>query len=65
MIPSNAVLDHEYHIVELYRFSQNAIDWCIEKFGPEGYRWFTTSSNNRKIYFADPKDHLMFTLRWS
>jgi hypothetical protein len=62
MIPTSLIIDHEYHIVELHRYSQNAIDWCSEKFGPIGGRWFY---HNHKICFKDPQDHLMFLLRWA
>jgi len=65
MIPRSVVIDHEYHVVELHRYSLEAIDWCVEMFGSQGSRWFTNSANHNKIYFANSKDHLMFILRWS
>jgi hypothetical protein len=57
-------IEHEYHIVELDQFNipQETVEWLRVKYGPgDGTRWFY---KNPKIYFADPKDHLMFLLRW-
>ena len=66
MIPGHAVIDQEYHVVELFRYSEEAIDWCKEKFGPLGRRWFFQSTlGMHKIYFIDKRDHMMFLLRWS
>ena len=59
MIPASARLNHDYHIVELVHKSQDALDWCWEKLGPPGSRWFGL---HNRIYFADPKDHMMFLL---
>jgi hypothetical protein len=59
------LIDHEYHIVELTKYGMptEVMDWMIEKFGDQGDgRWFY---RHAKIYFADPKDHLMFVLRWA
>ena len=53
-------LDREYHIVELeYWPSAELLEWTIKTFGPQGSRWFTRPP---RIYFQDPKDHLMFLL---
>jgi hypothetical protein len=63
MIPQ---AEHEYHAVELdYKNPNNpdALDWCLERFGPpESTSWFWKPN---KIYFYDPQDHLMFLLRWA
>ena len=59
------ILDHEYHIVELHNIQPPAemFEWLMLRFGPgDGTRWMY---KHPKLYFADPKDHLMFTLRWS
>jgi hypothetical protein len=62
------IADHEYHIVELncgYNTESFAevFEWLMMKLGPaDGTRWMYKHPN---LYFADPKDHLMFTLRWS
>jgi hypothetical protein len=56
-------LNHDYHIVELTRISNDALDWCIEQFGfPDAGRWFNRGT---AIYFADSRDHLMFVIRWA
>lgn len=57
-------LNHDYYIIELYvNLPDEVFEWCKERFGEaDGYRWFL---RNRKLYFADPKDHMMFLLRWS
>jgi hypothetical protein len=60
------LVDHEYHVVELHTFKippAEMFEWLQLKFGPgDGYRWMY---KHPKIYFADPKDHMMFLLRWS
>jgi hypothetical protein len=63
MIPRQAIIDHEYHVVELYRIPDVMLDWCLEKFGEHGVRWFVV--HHTKIYFTSSKDHMMFLLRWS
>jgi hypothetical protein len=65
MIPSRAKIDHEYHIVELWKHSQDCIDWCTERFGKEGDRWFYVPSiSSCRIFFHNQQDHLMFVLKW-
>lgn len=56
--------DHEYHIVELNcALPYDVLMWLIENFGPiKDGRWF---QRRMDLYFKDPKDHLMFCLRWS
>jgi hypothetical protein len=58
------LIEHEYHIVELnLRAPAEVFEWLMLKFGPgDGTRWMY---KHPRLYFADPKDHLMFTLRWS
>ena len=58
------LVEHEYHIVELnLRAPAEVFEWLMLKFGPgDGTRWMYKHPN---LYFADPKDHLMFTLRWA
>lgn len=57
-------LGKTYYIVELnHSMPVEVREWLIEKFGnPDRSRWFMSF---QKVYFADPKDHLMFTLRWA
>jgi len=56
-------VDHEYHIVELWKSAPNEVlEWCLDKFGVPGTRWWTA---HNKIYFYHSKDHLMFIIRWS
>jgi hypothetical protein len=57
------LVEHEYHIVELYRTTPEMFEWLMLKFGPgDGKRWMYKPPS---LYFADPKDHLIFCLRWS
>jgi hypothetical protein len=64
MSPIDIIADHEYYIVEMYHWPDiEVLDWCVEQFGKEsGARWTFKFPN---FYFADSKDHLMFTLRWA
>jgi hypothetical protein len=60
MIP---VAEHEYHGVEMNGIvSAEIVSWLRLSFGPAGQRWFY---QNHKIFFYDPKDHMMFLLRWA
>lgn len=60
------IIDHEYHVVELYTFAKppdEMFEWLQLKFGPgDGTRWMY---KHPKIFFVDAKDHMMFLLRWS
>ena len=59
------LIDHEYHIVELNRFRapDKMFEWLQLRFGPgDGTRWMY---KHPKLYFVDPKDHMMFILKWS
>jgi hypothetical protein len=59
------LLDHEYHVVELYTISDlsEMFEWLQLRFGAgDGSRWMY---KHPKLYFADPKDHMMFLIRWS
>jgi len=57
------LIDHEYHIVELYHVPDEVFSWLEEIHGPgDGTVWMY---KHPKIYFANPKDHMMFLLRWS
>jgi hypothetical protein len=56
-------LEHEYHGIEVSRFSQKLIDHLESKYGPPGDRWFCRVGTwTSTIYFKDPKDHLMTLL---
>lgn len=57
-------INHDYHIVELSRHLPKEVhEWLFEKLGqPNDHRWFI---RNKKIYFLNEKDHLMFLLRWA
>jgi hypothetical protein len=56
-------LEHEYHGIEVSRFSQKLIDYLESKYGPPGDRWFCRVGTwTSTIYFKDPKDHLMTLL---
>ncbi len=60
----------EYHWVKLAVTEDNKyvnnvaqiIDWCCEKFGKGGSKWF---EKNGQFYFKDDRDMSMFILRWS
>ena len=59
------IADLEYSIIELAPdgMPTEVYDWMCEQYGPPNERrWFY---RHPSIYFANPKDHLMFTLRWS
>ena len=60
------LLDHDYHIVELYTSVQppaEMFEWLQLRLGPgDGTRWMY---KHPKLYFVDPKDHMMFLIRWS
>jgi len=51
----------EYHVVEFHNAVPNdALDWLSNKFGePDSKRWFY---HNKKIYFANTTDHMLFLL---
>ena len=56
--------DHEYHIVELNPQKPPAemFEWLMLRLGAgDGTRWLY---KHPKVYFADPRDHMMFLLRW-
>jgi hypothetical protein len=55
--------NHDYHVVEMYRVPAEVLDWLYERHGPgDGSTWWYIYP---KIYFANPRDHTMFILRWS
>jgi len=57
------VAEHDYYVVELFYWPDvEVLDWCVAQFGTESERWVFKFPN---FYFADAKDHLMFTLRWA
>jgi hypothetical protein len=58
------LVEHEYHIVELnFQAPAEVFEWLMLKFGPgDGTRWMY---KHPRLYFANSKDHLLFTLRWS
>ena len=51
----------EWHGAELYRVSEDMFDWLRDTCGDDGERWFLRSN---WIYFRDPRDHMMFLLRY-
>lgn len=58
------LIEHDYHIVELHNIQPPAemFEWLQLRFGPgNGTKWMY---KHPKVYFADPKDHMMFLLRW-
>ena len=62
MIPTYIIPDHEYTAIEVEGNSNginDAINWCIERFGPPGSRWFYKPC---KFYFRDTKDAFWFEL---
>ena len=65
MIPMGVKIDHEYHIVEFHNVlpPPAMFDWLNENFGDglDG-RWIFKFP---MMYFANAKDHLMFTIRWA
>lgn len=57
------LVDHDYHVVEMHKVPNQVIEWLHEKYGiGDGTIWMY---KHPKIYFANPKDHMMFILRWS
>ena len=57
------LLNHDYHVVEMHKVPNQVIEWLHEKHGiGDGNIWMY---KHPKIYFANPKDHMMFVLRWS
>jgi len=57
------LLDHDYHVVEMHKVPNQVIEWLHEKHGiGDGTIWMY---KHPKIYFSNPKDHMMFILRWS
>ena len=60
----------EYHWVSLPVTDKNkyddtitpAIEWCKDKFGKSGVRWF---EKKKKFYFKDERDMTLFILRFS
>lgn len=64
MIPGNAIIDHEYDVIEVNGSDtaiQKALEWCNETFGPSGSRWFYY---RQKFFFANNKDAMWFELRY-
>ena len=65
MIPMGIKVDHEYHIIEFNNFlpPEEMFDWLWDNFGDgSDGRWLFKFPN---LYFANSKDHLLFTLKWS
>ncbi len=60
----------EYHWVSIAVTEENKYsdletepsEWCKQKFGPSGSRWFYKVG---KFYFKSEQDMTMFILRWS
>lgn len=64
MHPMSVLIDHEYHIVELngWRMPDEVLVWLHENYGlGDGKIWMY---KHPKVYFANPRDHLMFLLKW-
>jgi hypothetical protein len=63
-VVTGILVNHDYHVVELNSlWLPPKIDlWLKDKMGPgDGTRWFYRHS---RIFFVDPKDHLLFLLAW-
>ena len=60
--PKDVLFDHEYHVIELVRYSPEMIRWLNDSFGEPGQRWWVSNWN---IYFRDANDHLLCTIKWS
>lgn len=41
--------------------TDDAVMWCLERFGRQGVRWFV---KKKQFYFKDEKDLTMFILRF-
>lgn len=61
MIPRDAIIGHEYDVIEVEGNIALAVEWCKKTFGDPGHRWFL--SRNR-FYFANSKDAMWFELRY-
>jgi hypothetical protein len=62
MIHPGVIINHEYTVVTVEGNQQginDAIDWCRERFGPPGIRWFYKP---HKFYFRDNRDAFWFEL---
>lgn len=58
------LVNHDYHVVILnHRHPPDEMfEWLQVKYGPgDGTKWMY---KHPKLFFADPKDHLMFLLKW-
>jgi len=47
---------------------EEMINWCEQTFGPGGRKWrwrFGWIKQDSTFYFKNPKDAMMFVLRWS
>lgn len=64
MIPYGIKVGHEYHIIEFHNKlpPPEMFDWLQKSFGEHGDRWIYKFP---KMYFADARDHLIFTLKWA
>jgi hypothetical protein len=65
MIPLGLKIDQEYHVVEFNNVivPTEVFEWLEENCGDSsGGRWIFKFPY---LYFANPKDHLIFTLRWA
>ena len=64
MFPYGLKLDHEYYIIEFndVQIPDEVFEWLNENFGDTEGRW---SYRHPRLYFANSKDHLLFTLKWS
>jgi len=59
----NLQINHDYHVVEMYKVPNEVLVWLHERHGlGDGRIWMY---KHPKIYFANARDHLMFVLRWS
>lgn len=62
MIPIDKIITGiTYDIIEVEGDIPRAVKWCTDTFGPPGQRWFIS---NRRFYFIQEKDAMLFELRW-
>ncbi len=62
MIPIDKIITGvTYDVIEVEGDIPQAVKWCIQTFGPPGHRWFIS---NRRFYFTQEKDAMLFELRW-
>ena len=68
VIDTGTVFGQLYHTVEPWNNWSEIHKWCIELFGTEDSIWDNYHGrwyiNDRRIWFRDESDLLVFILRW-